>query len=39
MRKVKFLCYRESRGFADLGLSLVGEAQILAPQGRAPEIG
>lgn len=39
IKKVQFLCYRESRGFADLGLSLVGEAQISAPQGRAAEIG
>ncbi|RWW02100.1 hypothetical protein GW17_00034831 [Ensete ventricosum] len=26
--KIQFLCYREKRGFADLGLSLVGEAVI-----------
>ncbi|WJZ96520.1 hypothetical protein VitviT2T_015198 [Vitis vinifera] len=32
IKKVQFLCYRENRGFADLGLSLVGEAQISAPQ-------
>uniref|UniRef100_A0A5B7AY90 Ubiquitin-like modifier-activating enzyme ATG7 n=1 Tax=Davidia involucrata TaxID=16924 RepID=A0A5B7AY90_DAVIN len=31
--KVRFLCYRENRGFADLGLSLVGEALISVPQG------
>ncbi|KAK1422723.1 hypothetical protein QVD17_18009 [Tagetes erecta] len=28
INKVQFLCYRENRGFADLGLSLVGEALI-----------
>ncbi|XP_057947930.1 ubiquitin-like modifier-activating enzyme atg7 [Malania oleifera] len=33
VRKVCFLCYRENRGFADLGLSLVGEALISVPQG------
>lgn len=33
LKSVRFLCYRESRGFADLGLSLVGEAQITVPQG------
>ena len=27
-KKGSVLCYRENRGFADLGLSLVGEAQI-----------
>ncbi|KAK4487741.1 hypothetical protein RD792_005595 [Penstemon davidsonii] len=27
-QKVQFLCYRENRGFADLELSLVGEAAI-----------
>ncbi|CAL9079384.1 unnamed protein product [Musa textilis] len=26
--KIQFLCYREKRGFADMGLSLVGEAVI-----------
>ncbi|KAL5576554.1 hypothetical protein UlMin_018253 [Ulmus minor] len=30
---VRFLCYRENRGFADLGASLVGEALIAVPQG------
>ncbi|XP_026412711.1 ubiquitin-like modifier-activating enzyme atg7 isoform X2 [Papaver somniferum] len=39
MEKVCFLCYREKHGFADLGLSLVGEALISVPQGRAAEIG
>lgn len=39
LKKVRFLCYRESRGFADLELSLVGEASISVPQGRAAEIG
>ncbi|KAM7500708.1 hypothetical protein LguiA_025122 [Lonicera macranthoides] len=33
LKKVRFLCYRESRGFADLELSLVGEASISVPQG------
>uniref|UniRef100_A0A2P2LII0 Ubiquitin-like modifier-activating enzyme ATG7 n=1 Tax=Rhizophora mucronata TaxID=61149 RepID=A0A2P2LII0_RHIMU len=33
LRSVNFFCYRESRGFADLGLSLVGEALITDPQG------
>ncbi|EEF39865.1 autophagy protein, putative [Ricinus communis] len=32
---VRFLCYRENRGFADLGLSLVGEALLTLPQGWA----
>lgn len=33
LKSVLFLCYRENRGFADLGLSLVGEALIKVPQG------
>lgn len=33
LEKVPFLCYRENRGFADLGLSLVGEALISNSQG------
>ncbi|XP_021639573.2 ubiquitin-like modifier-activating enzyme atg7 isoform X2 [Hevea brasiliensis] len=33
LKTVHFLCYRENRGFADLGLSLVGEAVITVPQG------
>ncbi|KAF3960489.1 hypothetical protein CMV_014807 [Castanea mollissima] len=33
LKSVRFLCYRENRGFADLGLSLVGEALITVPQG------
>ncbi|GAV57384.1 ThiF domain-containing protein [Cephalotus follicularis] len=33
LKTVHFLCYRENRGFADLGLSLVGEALITVPQG------
>lgn len=32
IKKVQFLCYRENRGFADLGLSLVGEALIQPSQ-------
>lgn len=39
LKSVRFLCYRETRGFADLGLSLVGEAQVTVPQGRSAEIG
>ncbi|XP_061353295.1 ubiquitin-like modifier-activating enzyme atg7 isoform X1 [Gastrolobium bilobum] len=33
LKSVQFFCYRENRGFADMGLSLVGEASITAPQG------
>ncbi|XP_031113997.1 ubiquitin-like modifier-activating enzyme atg7 [Ipomoea triloba] len=33
LEKVKFFCYRENRGIADLGLSLVGEAFISVSQG------
>ncbi|OWM63484.1 hypothetical protein CDL15_Pgr026244 [Punica granatum] len=33
INKVRFLCYRENRGFADLGLSLVGEALVSVPTG------
>ncbi|KAL6198323.1 hypothetical protein ACLB2K_028115 [Fragaria x ananassa] len=33
IKSVSFLCYRETRGFADLGLSLVGKAQITVQQG------
>ncbi|KAJ9136048.1 hypothetical protein P3X46_033162 [Hevea brasiliensis] len=33
LKTVHFLCYRENRGFADLGVSLVGEAVITIPQG------
>lgn len=33
LKSVRFLCYRENRGFADLELSLVGEALITVPQG------
>ncbi|XP_070044327.1 ubiquitin-like modifier-activating enzyme atg7 [Nicotiana tomentosiformis] len=31
--KIHFFCYRENRGFADLGLSLVGEAEISLSPG------
>ncbi|KAJ4827925.1 Autophagy protein 7 [Turnera subulata] len=31
LERIHFFCYRENRGFADLGLSLVGEALITAP--------
>ncbi|XVF25658.1 hypothetical protein REPUB_Repub13aG0232400 [Reevesia pubescens] len=33
LKTVRFLCYRENRGFADLSLSLVGEALITVAQG------
>ncbi|KDP21082.1 hypothetical protein JCGZ_21553 [Jatropha curcas] len=33
LKTVRFLCYRENRGFPDLGLSLVGEASIRVLQG------
>ncbi|XP_058729496.1 ubiquitin-like modifier-activating enzyme atg7 [Vicia villosa] len=33
LKSVQFFCYRESRGFADMSLSLVGEALLTAPQG------
>ncbi|GMN50693.1 hypothetical protein TIFTF001_019836 [Ficus carica] len=33
LTSVQFLCYRENRGFADMGSSLVGEAVIAVPQG------
>ncbi|XP_021854907.1 ubiquitin-like modifier-activating enzyme atg7 isoform X1 [Spinacia oleracea] len=32
LQTVPFFCYRENRGFADMGLSLVGEA-LISPQG------
>lgn len=38
LKSVRFFCYRENRGFADLNLSLVGEALITVPQGRVSEI-
>lgn len=34
LEKVQFFCYRESRGFADLGLSLIGEALLEVAEGR-----
>ncbi|KAJ8761075.1 hypothetical protein K2173_000754 [Erythroxylum novogranatense] len=33
LQKFNFFCYRENRGFADLALSLVGEALVTVPQG------
>ncbi|KAF3452098.1 hypothetical protein FNV43_RR08195 [Rhamnella rubrinervis] len=33
LKSVRFFCYRENRGFADMALSLVGEALISVPQG------
>ncbi|KAL5772250.1 hypothetical protein ACOSQ2_012174 [Xanthoceras sorbifolium] len=33
IKSVRFLCYKENRGFADMGLSLIGEALITVPQG------
>lgn len=35
---VQFFCYRESRGFADMELSLIGESLITAPKGKACQI-
>ncbi|CAA6665846.1 unnamed protein product [Spirodela intermedia] len=32
IEKVRFFCYREKHGMADLGSSLVGEASVSAPQ-------
>ncbi|KAL9261987.1 Ubiquitin-like modifier-activating enzyme atg7-like protein, partial [Drosera capensis] len=38
LNTLKFFCYRESRGFADMELSLVGEALISSQQDwRSPE--
>lgn len=34
LEKIQFFCYRESRGFADLGLSLIGEALLEVAEGR-----
>ncbi|RDX68141.1 Ubiquitin-like modifier-activating enzyme atg7 [Mucuna pruriens] len=33
LNSIQFFCYRENRGFADMRLSLVGEALITVPQG------
>ncbi|KAI4296917.1 hypothetical protein L6164_036834 [Bauhinia variegata] len=33
LKTVQFFCYRENRGFADMGLSIIGEALITVPQG------
>ncbi|KAI5433304.1 Autophagy protein 7, variant 2, partial [Lathyrus oleraceus] len=33
LKSVQFFCYRENRGFADMSLSLVGEALLTVPQG------
>ncbi|XP_057456934.1 ubiquitin-like modifier-activating enzyme atg7 [Lotus japonicus] len=33
LKSVQFFCYRENRGFADMGLSLIGEALITIPLG------
>ncbi|KAJ4975702.1 hypothetical protein NE237_000808 [Protea cynaroides] len=33
LKQVRFLCYREKQGFADMGSSLVGEALVSVPQG------
>lgn len=32
IRRIHFLCFRENRGFADMGMSLVGEALISVPE-------
>ncbi|KAL3511202.1 hypothetical protein ACH5RR_030603 [Cinchona calisaya] len=38
LEKVHFLCYRETRGFVDLGLSLIGEALIsVSPEWKTRE--
>jgi len=34
LNSVQFFCYRENRGFADMKLSLVGEALITVSQGK-----
>ncbi|CAI9260795.1 unnamed protein product [Lactuca saligna] len=39
LKKIQFLCYHENHGFADLGLSLVGEALIQPSQGGSDKIG
>ncbi|KAJ8616464.1 hypothetical protein MRB53_035836 [Persea americana] len=33
VKLVRFLCYREKHGLADMGLSLVGEALVSVPEG------
>ncbi|KAL5707559.1 Autophagy protein 7 [Ranunculus cassubicifolius] len=33
LEKVRFLCYREKHGLADMGLSLIGEVLVSVPQG------
>lgn len=33
LEKIQFFCYRETRGFADLGFSLIGEALVAVGQG------
>ncbi|XP_010529195.1 PREDICTED: ubiquitin-like modifier-activating enzyme atg7 isoform X2 [Tarenaya hassleriana] len=39
LETVQFFCYRESRGFADMALSLVGEASItLPPEKEDPQL-
>ncbi|XP_039061352.1 ubiquitin-like modifier-activating enzyme atg7 [Hibiscus syriacus] len=38
LKTVCFLCYRENRGFADLNLSLVGEALVSVQPGRVAQI-
>jgi len=37
LETVWFFCYRESRGFADLNLSLVGQASITLSSGESAE--
>lgn len=39
VKLVRFLCYREKHGLADMGLSLVGEALVSVPEGRDAENG
>lgn len=39
LEKIQFFCYRETRGFADLGLSLIGEALLEVAEGvKDPEM-
>lgn len=39
LEKIQFFCYRETRGFADLGFSLIGEALVAVGQGRVANFG
>lgn len=39
LAKIQFFCYRETRGFADLVLSLMGEAIVEVSQGTVGKFG